>query len=163
MLLTRCGPYRNSCFFNHSRICIFLCFPGEVEASNDHSMLQVAACCPWFSPCEMCSAEVALGCIVFPVVSFPPVSIIVPLFHVRRHTGASVQLGTFQKGRRRTVGRICASTSSSFGWHTSAGPCSAPGALSLSLSSYMRLDVCSEVANGLGMAGTALKSLVAKR
>jgi hypothetical protein len=35
----------------------FLCFPGEVEASNDHAMLQAAACCPWFSPCEMCSEK----------------------------------------------------------------------------------------------------------
>lgn len=150
MLPTRFGPYRNSCCFDHSSICIF-CFPGEVEASNDHAMLKAAACCPWFSPCEMCSAEVTLGRIVLPVVSFPPVSIIVPMFRVRHHTGAAVQLRTLEKGRRQTVGRKCTSTSSSFGRHTCAGPCSVPGTLSLSLSWYLRLDVCSEVANGLGI------------
>jgi hypothetical protein len=87
-------------------VFVFLCFPGEVEASDDHAMLQAAACCPRFRPVEMCSAEVALGHIVLPVVSYPPVSIIVPMFHARRHhTDAAVRLETFQKWRRQTFGR----------------------------------------------------------
>jgi len=155
MLPTLCGPYRNSCWFDHSSICIVLCFPGVVEASNDHAVacFKLLLVVPDSVHIKMCSAEVALGHIVLPVVSFPPVSIIVPMFPVRRrrHTGAAVQLGTFQKRRRQTAGRKCTSTSSSFRMHTCAGPCSEPGTLSLSLSWYVSLEVCSEVANGLGI------------
>lgn len=154
MLPTLCGPYRNCCWFDHSSICIFFCFPGEVEASNDHAMacLKLLLLVPDSFHIEMCSAEVALSHTVLPLVSFPPVSIIVPMSHVRRHhTGAAVQLGTSQKRRRQTVGRKYTSTFSSFGRHTGAGPCSVPGTQSLSLSWFVRLDVCSEVANGLGI------------
>jgi hypothetical protein len=86
----------------------FLCFPGEVEASNDHAMacFKLLLLVSDSFHIEMCSAEVALGHFVLPLISFPPVSIVVPMFHVRRrHTGAAVQLGTFQIGRRQTVGR----------------------------------------------------------
>jgi len=79
MLPTLCGPYRNSCWFDHSSICIFLCFPGVVEASNDHAVacFKLLLVVPDSVRIKMCSAEVALGHIVLPVVSFPPLSIIV--------------------------------------------------------------------------------------
>jgi len=151
VLPTRCGPYRNSCCFDHSSICIFC-------VSQVKLRLQMAM--PCFKLLLVVPGSVHVRCVV---QKWHSDAFYIQLFlSTCQHHFTNVPCssssylrccptGNLPKRGRQTVGRICTSTSSSFGRHTSAGPCSVPGTLSLSLSWYVRLDVCSEVANGLGI------------